>query len=184
MDKGLTRTKRLMLWVGHYCYQIFVVVYLATFITSIPSPSTKPSLGWHFTWGTLASVLINAAYIGLIMSSVFRHDTGLCERCIADMPLDGPARAEKYRRSLGTYHSIPHLILLIAVLILFFASPWLGLLRLPAIAAFMVVNIHTCVLAVRHRRLEPWCPWCHWGHGGDEEFVPDPDPDPAGSIQH
>ncbi len=189
MDEGLTRTKRLMLWLGHYFNYAMIIIMVGAVLSTllaISTPHQSPrDFGLNFeTISKLALLAIFIAGIcGLLVFSLLRHDTSLCGRCLADMPLNGQAEATKHLRSLRYFHSRTRLVAAAILLLLFVTAPLYGIWQLPIVLAFATEGTYYALATIRHRRVQPWCPWCHWGRGGDEEFVPEPDPDPAGTVR-
>ncbi len=106
---------------------------------------------------------------------------GLCLRCMKEVPLDGPVRAETQRSLLKLAHfngSWKSVIVTVALVIV-------G----PIIVQLLVNGEHTSLSSVPsdlwifaliysnwlHHRLRPWCPYCRdWDDDGDPEPSPDP----------
>jgi len=106
------------------------------------------------------------------------HERSLCEVCVARMPLDPAARAQRRRRWLRAAHlPLDHQIgstLLLVGLMVAGSLPWVGN-RALMIVLMVVLMVETVAIA-RHGALQPWCPWCHNGGGGDTETTPTPTP--------
>jgi hypothetical protein len=105
-----------------------------------------------------------------------RHDRGLCEMCVAALPLDAAERAARHRLRFRVAHcgAQPRLVLTyLAVLVLanFAPGSW-GRLLWVAVQLSLVYLLRC---AVTHRRLQPWCPWCREG-GEKDPSSPDPRP--------
>lgn len=106
---------------------------------------------------------------------------GLCLRCMKEVPLDGPVRAETQRSLLKLAHfngSWKSVIVTVALVIV-------G----PIIVELLLNGEHTSLSSVPsdlwifaliysnwlHHRLRPWCPYCRdWDDDGDPEPSPDP----------
>ncbi|WP_216916183.1 hypothetical protein [Nocardia noduli] len=105
--------------------------------------------------------------------------TRMCARCIADVPIDASARAEKERRVLRLNHALAtkrgvgtYLGLIVAAVL---ANEVFGLPRvvyLPVDAAVVALTYSAWL----HHRVRPWCPHCRpWDNGeGIRESSPDP----------
>jgi len=123
---------------------------------------------------------VSVALISFVVATwllMRRHDRGLCEQCVAAMPLDAAAAAVRYRRRFWMAHTgserrflVPYLAVLIGSN---FAPGTLGRIGWAVVQASMIYLIMS---QVTHRRLQPWCPWCSAGGGGSkrDEHAPDP----------
>lgn len=111
-----------------------------------------------------------------------RLRSGLCLRCLAEVPDDAPVRAERQRRLLRLAHfnggwkgvvacTITLLILGRVVVELLLNGDHLNLSTAPAdILVFVLIYAEWL-----HHRLRPWCPYCRdWDDDGDPEPSPDP----------
>lgn len=145
--------------------------------------------GLLFGWGWWLLVLVFAIY-GVAYYAVVKHNHNLCERCIAEMPLNPQALVTRRDRALRWDHKEdrfrgrPLLLLLaiyvplIVVIALFFLLPdWAG----KVLFALWVGVYQTYeILATRtHKILQPWCPYCDHRRRGKDTFDPDPDPAPV-----
>jgi hypothetical protein len=104
--------------------------------------------------------LLSTAFVGLcaVCVALIRHNAVLCERCIADFPVDGDAQAEKHNLSLAYTHNINNMLWRAAIYwfaALIIGSAWPILTGLPWVV--ICLDLRARML---HRRLEPWCPWC------------------------
>lgn len=163
---------------GHHLWRIifwFNIVALVTQFAPVPDRAKSIvlaagilTIGFAFIFGSLA------------------HQKTLCEPCIAEMPLNGPALAEKWDRYLATFHWLfaSGMKRWAAVMVV-----WLGfnlitgrllsdnastvVTFIPATASIMII--------MRHNRVYPWCKRCGWdeGNGG---FIEMPDPDPSKRV--
>lgn len=135
--------------------------------------------------------LVSFAFIALMLVTYVemrKHDRSLCERCMADFPLNPAEDAERYGRRLEIVHLMaePHIarrylvgILVVCLLPLFVPDP----LRLPAMALWLA-SLVSLAYIVRsgqtHRKLQPWCPQC--GPQGGTDNVEAPEPMPMGGL--
>jgi hypothetical protein len=176
-----------LMWVGHFSLWLFIPYVVLSLTTDLAGRPTW--LGWValpalvLFWG---SVLIDNSY----------HAAKLCERCMGGTPLDPEASVDKWRPALRLDHRNGlMLLILLANLIWTFGvgnllvdgAHWAGLPRHHDTWAYLLQDLPSLVIISSywiiqrvHRDLYPWCPWCHWGDGGDEETVPDPDPEGNG----
>lgn len=139
-----------------------------------------------YTSGVLTEIMLVAFVL------YFRHDAGLCERCVASMPLNAPDRVRQPRtRAMLRIRHTPLRVAIagfVAVEVLFL-WPLHGWQRGAAGTIGDVVLAAWWVSLYVHRKVEPWCPWCHpRDDEGDEEFVPDGPPGtripaPAGPVR-
>lgn len=113
-----------------------------------------------------------------------KHDRALCERCVADFPLNPAREAETYRRRLATAHLLAErraaawylVVILVACLLPVFAPPEL---RTPALLLWLsslASLVYLMQSGVTHRRLQPWCPQCGPQGGSDQVETPEPTP--------
>ena len=157
---------------GHCAPESLMVAIVGVIVLKL-RPIEDPILGLTAGLGLLAFILAT----WLVMR---RHDRGLCEHCVASMPLNPSAMAVRYQRRFWLTHTgtelrfvIPYLAVLIG----------LGFATSPAGVAAWVLAQSTMIYAIlayaTHRRLQPWCPWCKEGGGGadkEEPAIPDPVP--------
>ena len=111
-------------------------------------------------------------------------------------PLDPQAAVERWKPALKADHR-NKLILLILLAnfvwvfgvgnVLVDGAHWAGIPKHHDVWAYFLQDLSTLIIIPAywliqrvHRDLYPWCPWCHWDDGGDEEKVPDPDPEDHG----
>lgn len=178
-DDGAPQMRRFSRdWLGHYWIQLLVGFDIVS----------APLLWLHHSW---FSVVVNCVVVvpaTLLLLHGMAHEVKLCEPCAAKTPLDGHGAAVKRARTLRTVHwtaapvggrrfSVPRgLLLYVALLASGFvlpSGPWWGV----GDSAVIDGVFYGWIVAWRvHQRLQPWCRQCHWGDGGEEEFVPEPDP--------
>jgi hypothetical protein len=113
-----------------------------------------------------------------------QHDRGLCERCVADFPLNPAQAAETYRRRLETVHRLAepraglwYLGAIVVACLLPVLAP--ASLYLPARILWLAALASLVYLVQSgqtHRRLQPWCPQCGNQGGSDNVEVPEPTP--------
>ncbi|MFF4924321.1 hypothetical protein ACFY4B_27365 [Kitasatospora sp. NPDC001261] len=125
-------------------------------------------------------LLLAAGYLA-VRSAEFWHRRELCEWCIAAVPLDAAAAAERRRHVLRPVH---HWRLNIAadvvLLLLLFVLPLGSTAGSVAQSAGWVMLGYFAVARIQHNQLQPWCPWCQDGNGWEEDLYDDPDP--AGGL--
>jgi hypothetical protein len=128
--------------------------------------------------GYISGVLTEIMLVAFVL--YFRHDAGLCERCVASMPLNAPDRVKQPRaRTMLRVRHAPLRVLLVVFVAaeVLFLWPLHGWHRGAAGALGDVILATYWVSLYVHRKVEPWCPWCHpRDDEGDEEFVPDGPP--------
>lgn len=143
------------------------------------------------------------AVLVLLIASLFAsavHRFGVCDRCIAEVPLDGAEEALTHRWPLTWFHRIydRHVHVLHSVISIWPMAFWVGWLGLVTIAptrnffvyeavelVFWVWILVTWKVEHQHNRLYPWCPQCHdSGWDGREETPQVPDPVPSGEKQN
>ncbi len=114
------------------------------------------------------------------------HHDYLCERCVADMPINPQQEVDDKLDALRRYHklALPVALLYLTVIIpaTMFLGNWLygyGVYIVAAAGMFglMLPVIHWMAV---HGRLRPWCPYCRRGRGGDDEEFAPVAPDPHG----
>lgn len=133
----------------------------------------------------LASVAL-IAWAGVALRT---HQRGLCASCMADVPADGPVRAQRAYRRLWFYHVAHEPPLLRARLLLIVwttmcAFRWVPLwVGVPVVLASLGLSVPALLSVPAHRKVEPWCPYCGWDEddddGGGDGGTGVPDPDPA-----
>jgi hypothetical protein len=166
---------------GHSGPTIFVVVIGAmALLTVLPvayPPGGKP--------------LISLAFIAVMFTTYFemrKHDRGLCERCVAEFPLNPAQDAETYSRRLATVHLLAekraaawYLAAILVACLLPILAP--APLRTPALVLWLASLASLAYIlqsGVTHRRLQPWCPQC--GNQGGNDKVDTPEPMPLDSM--
>lgn len=128
--------------------------------------------------------LVSLTFIVLMLVTLIemrKHDRGLCERCVADFPLNPAQEAETYSKRLETVHLMAEkriarwylvAILTACLLPVFAPAP----LKIPALMIWLA-SLASLVYIVRsgqtHRRLQPWCPQCGPQGGTDQVETPD-----------
>lgn len=134
--------------------------------------------------------LLSLAVIALLIATYVemrKHDRALCERCVADFPLNPAQAAETYRRRLATVHLLVerraaawYLVAILTACLLPILAP--APLHMPARVLWLAA-LASLVYIVQsgqtHRRLQPWCPHC--GHQGGSDKVDTPEPMPLDS---
>lgn len=165
-----------LMFTGHYA--LWVLLAYAAGAIAYNASGTPGWLSWPV--GVLA-----VAWILSFGADAAYHDSHLCERCIAATPLDTQKAVDRWRPALWLFHRkrlyVGTLLAMIAWIfisaIIFRGHHWWTDIANSVIVIVLVIS---GVITWTHRRLYPWCPWCNWGKGGDEEKVPDPDPEDHG----
>lgn len=167
---------RLVGWWGHCAPQSLMVAIFAVILLKL-RPVEDPFLNLTVAVSLMAFILST----WLVMR---RHDRGLCEHCMASMPLNPSAMAVRYKRRFWLTHTgsemrfvIPYLVVLIG---LGFATTPIGVIAWTIAQTTMIYAI---LAYATHRRLQPWCPWCREGGGGADEEAVTPDPVPSDHRQ-
>lgn len=168
-------------WWGHHGPTVFVGIIGSMAALAI-LPVTYPPGG---------KPLVSIAFVAAMLANygeMKKHDRGLCERCVADFPLNPAKDAERYQRRLETVHLMAEkraatyylAFILIACLLPVFVH---GALRVPVMGLWLL-SLASLVYIVQsgqvHRRLQPWCPQC--GHQGGQDHVDTPEPVPMGGL--
>ena len=148
--------------IAHYGEWGAMGVAVPTCVATIATPYLPDSLA---TVTYVAAWLGVAVGLGALTISALWH-RGLCEACIAEVPLDAPRLGARYRRQFAVIHALTGTkrrftlgALVAAVVMALAVMTWL-----PSLAACLVVNFWGAVALLRHQRLQPWCPYC--GGGG------------------
>lgn len=162
---------------GHFAPELLMVAIAGIILIGLRPPS--------------GALMFTAplALLGLVIVSwvlMRRHDRGLCEQCVAGLPLNPSQQATKYELRFWLAHSLSqprYLLPYVAVLVgSNFLPGTTGRLIWALAQASMVYLImaHTT-----HRRLQPWCPWCRddGGGGWDDHDPATPDPVPGNRRQ-
>ena len=166
---------------GHHGRTIFVsVIGVMAVLTVRPAPyppGVKPLVSLTF-----AAILV-ATWL-----EMRKHDRALCERCVADFPLNPAEAAVTYRRRLAMVHLLAErraAICYLAVILVACLLPPLApaAFRVPALAVWLAALgslAYLLLSGVTHRRLQPWCPQC--GPQGGSDKVETPEPSPLDSL--
>lgn len=157
-----------------------VITYLVISIVVTPLP--LPKAVQLVVYGGLFLVLVYGQVAAL------RHQFGhLCEKCMADMPLNPQEKAEKVKPLLRTAHalhfgtkrvvmtSVATLGLAVAAVVLA-STIGGGPLFVVTSEALLLLLLASHVSMNAHRKYAPWCPYCNGG-GGD--YVRGGSPDPS-----
>jgi hypothetical protein len=164
---GSSRPRALQLW-GHIAADLLCV----TIVALVAMRQFPPPAALQLTLPLAMVIFVLASWI------VMRwHDHGLCERCVAALPLDAAAQAARYRLRFRVAHvggnpryGLPYL----AVIVLSNFAPGTPGRIFWSLAQLSLIYLLRC--AVTHRRFQPWCPWCRGG-GEDERSDAGPLPD-------
>jgi hypothetical protein len=130
---------------------------------------------------TDTDIVVSIALLTCWGTALFhRHKDHLCARCMDEVPVDAPTRAQRRQRSLRFFHfatTVPATLVMIVLL----SGPAVFDITFHCTVPrpyFIPGDIWTFALiytASEHHRLRPWCPYCRpWDDGGDEEPAPDP----------
>jgi len=162
----------------HYGTNI-VITYLVIAIVATPLP--------------LPNGVDLAVYGGLFLVLVFgqvaalRHQFGyLCEKCIAQMPLNPQEKAERVKPLLRTMHALHFgtkrtaitstAMLGLAIATMVFALTSGGVSYAIAQEALLLLLLISNLSTSAHRKYGPWCPYCNGGGGGGHVHRGSPDP--------
>lgn len=167
---------------GHWSPHLLVGAILTSIALVLrPLPASPMAL--------LAPFLVVAVVL-VSWLTMRQHDRGLCERCMAAMPLNPSETAIRCRRRFVVTHLGSDRRALAAYLLALVVS---NVLLLPGPgtaqtvgrfgwAAVQVTLIYLVVCYTTHRRLQPWCPECQGRGPGDEERLSDPTPSGSSHI--
>ena len=155
---------------GHNGPTIFVAVIGAMAVLAL-QPLPYP---------TGAKPLISLCFVSILITTwleMRKHDRALCERCVADFPLNPAESAVTYRRRLAMVHLLAErraaTWYLVGILVACLLPPLApAAFRLPALAVWLVALgslAYLLLSGVSHRRLQPWCPQCGPQGGSDIE---------------
>jgi hypothetical protein len=155
---------------GHNGPTIFVAVIGAMAVLAL-QPLPYP---------TGAKPLISLSFVSILITTwleMRKHDRALCERCVADFPLNPAESAVTYRRRLAMVHLLAErraaTWYLVGILVACLLPPLApAAFRLPALAVWLVALgslAYLLLSGVSHRRLQPWCPQCGPQGGSDIE---------------
>jgi hypothetical protein len=158
--------------VGHYAPRVLaVLVGVLVGLTLVPAAAAAVA------WYALLALLGVALLLGLAM---LVHNRGLCEHCIASLPLDAAGTAQRQALRFRVAHLFESRL---------FA---LGYLAALVTCGFVSTNPvgrygwaaaegslgYLVLVYLTHQRLQPWCPYCR--NGGEEHLVPTtPEPVPT-----
>jgi hypothetical protein len=164
-------------WWGHHGPAIFVSVIGGMVVLSL-QPVPYPTGVRPLVSVVVASILI-ATWL-----QMRKHDRALCERCVADFPLNPAQSAVTYRRRLAMVHLLAErraaTWYLVAILVACLLPPLVPAeFRVPALAVWLTALgslAYLLLSGVTHRRLQPWCPQCGPQGGSDKVEAPEPTP--------
>jgi hypothetical protein len=140
---------------------------------------------------TIAPVTLILVVIGSWIT-MRQHDRGLCEDCMAAMPLNTSELAVRYRKRFSVAHLGARKKLAVTYLLVLLASNFVLLswdvlpysLGKYVWAALQTTMIYLLLSYSTHRRLQPWCPECSGGGGGGDRTTDAPDPIPTGAGRY
>ena len=158
---------------GHHANVAIIVAFAISVPYGFFALSTKSIAG------TAISALTGLTLFGAFCLG-FRHDAGICERCIASMPLNASERVQQTRtRAMLRVRHTP-LRVFGPVFIAMIAASFIPLhgWHWGAANAFIDIVAGTYWASFYvHRKVEPWCPWCHPRDDGPSQArVPDAPP--------
>jgi uncharacterized membrane protein len=157
---------------GHYAPHIFGAIIASAVLMSIVPPPVPLELR------PLMSIAIVALMVATMVENR-RHDRGMCEVCVSEMPLNPAQAAESKLRRLTFVHLVSerqfgmiYLSFILGAMIVPFLVP--SSLRIGAfvISTSAAASVAYLMLSqATHRRLQPWCPLCgdQGGSGVDQE---------------
>lgn len=154
---------------GHHAPQLLIAAVASTVALGVLPPAP----------GLLAALLPALLLTAIVATWVQmrRHDRGLCELCMASMPLDPSLSAERYRRRLALAHLgerpravVLYLVALVATdLALVVVPPSMSAPALVLWACMQSSLVYLVLSHVTHRRLQPWCAQCGGGGEGRDD---------------
>lgn len=158
----------------HYGIYIYVFSILGALGLDIARVNRESVVGELYT----IPILIGCA-------TVLGHYYILCERCMANMPLNGAEKAAKRKVFLRLSHSGKLLLVIAALFIFANVFDWLIRLGIPdkptrRLVEDLAVYVPLMLMMVCfhiHSGLQPWCPWCRDDGGGEGSEVPEPQED-------
>ncbi|MCY7395068.1 MAG: hypothetical protein LH468_02765 [Nocardioides sp.] len=167
---------------GHWAPQILIVAIGMTIVLGVaPMPPGN-------VLTPLSPVLLLAVVIATWVQ-MRRHDRSLCEYCVAAMPLNPSASAQRYARRLALVHQgsnrgavAAYLAVLLAANLALAVAP-AALVR-PALCLWVLAQsslVYLVLSHVTHRRLQPWCARCGGGGEGRDD-IDSPGPLPVDSL--
>ncbi len=161
---------------GHLAPQSLIVAILGVIVLRLRPPA-DPTL----------ALVISIALVSFVITSwllMRRHDRGLCEHCMAGMPLNPSELAVRYKRRFWLSHSGAQPRYLIPYFAVLIGSSFVPGQRGVLFWALVQTTMIYLILAYStHRRLQPWCPWCREDGGGHDEEPSVPDPLPSDHSQ-
>jgi hypothetical protein len=150
--------------VGHYAPRLLVVL-VAGLITLTLVPAIPVEIAVPVLVVLLAVTLVLAV-------SLFAHNRGLCERCIASLPLAASAAANKYPLRFRIAHlferkvfAFGYVAVIAATSLLYFHPAGKYAWAVAQLSLVYLVLVYTT-----HQKLQPWCPYCK--NGGEEQTTP------------
>lgn len=124
---------------------------------------------------------VSAALLVCWLVAGFHRDSEhLCERCLREVPIAAPARAERQRSLLRFAHVAKSVIGCAVLAVVSVGPPLLAVLMPVEVPRLLYIPGDLWLVAIIyaewvHHRLRPWCPFCDpWDEEGDEEPAPDP----------
>jgi len=161
---------------GHFAPQALIGSIVAVILLRVDPPA-DPS----------AALGVSVALIAFVLASwllLRRHDRGLCEHCLAAMPLNPSELAVHYKRRFWLSHTGAQPRYVILYLVVLIGSNFLpGRIGLLIWTLVQTSMIYLILAYSTHRRLQPWCPWCRNDGGDDDEQPATPDPHPGDHRQ-
>lgn len=137
-------------------------------------------LGLHSGLLNVLATTVAAAWgVTLVADFLHQQSTALCLRCINDVPVDAPVRAERRKWALRFHHFTAERTGQVTGMLIIFVPNLLVLAMHPAptmlgAAPGLLWSLSAIISSSQHRRLRPWCPYCRWDEDGDHEPSPDP----------
>ncbi len=150
--------------IGHYAPWLPGAIVLVLIGLTL-APETSPILTWYVLVLVLASAVV-------VAGALVRHNRGLCDRCIASVPLDASATASRYGTRFRVAHMFENKAFAISYLAIVVST---SLLYFHPVGKYVWASAqatlgYLLVVYVTHQRLAPWCPYCR--NGGEEQSSP------------
>lgn len=153
---------------------VTVLTHALPWVLGVAIPLRVAAWFGLLTWLDLAA----ATVLLVCMVATLRHQRAaqLCLRCMEEVHVDAPVRAERRRALLWFTHFMASGVGIAAYLATFgvaavgtaFGVP---LAKVPLDLMMFATLYSTWV----HHRLRPWCPYCrNWDEDGEPEPAPDP----------
>ncbi len=166
------RLATLAAWIGHYGLPAVAAIFLGLMVCRFLPES--------WAWATVpATLFLLVCLVAALILEITYHNGSLCDRCIADMPVNMAEQVEQHRRKLLFTHHMRR------------ATPWVILFGvgiaqafLPDLFSVVLFSLYNICLAYFyyaswiHRRLQLMCPWCRGG-GDDDDPEVEPTPPPV-----